>query len=129
MSENRRDPIIRTVPQPADMNGNGDIFGGWVLSQMDIAGGSLAARVAKGRVATVAITAMTFVEPIKVGDMVSIYGEVSKLGRTSITISLETVVRRRHEQVDIRVTHGTYVFVAIDEHGKPRPVPAQDVAV
>jgi acyl-CoA thioesterase YciA len=128
MSENRRDPIIRTVPQPADMNGNGDIFGGWVLSQMDIAGGSLAARVAKGRVATVAITAMTFVQPIKVGDMVSIYGEVSKLGRTSITISLETVVRRRHEQVDIRVTHGTYVFVAIDEHGKPRPVPAQDVA-
>ena len=128
MSENRRDPIIRTVPQPADMNGNGDIFGGWVLSQMDIAGGSLAARVAKGRVATVAITAMTFVEPIKVGDMVSIYGEVSKLGRTSITISLETVVRRRHEQIDIRVTHGTYVFVAIDEHGKPRPVPAQDVA-
>ena len=129
MSENRRDPIIRTVPQPADMNGNCDIFGGWVLSQMDIAGGSLAARVAKGRVATVAITAMTFVQPIKVGDMVSIYGEVSKLGRTSITISLETVVRRRHEEVDIRVTHGTYVFVAIDEHGKPRPVPAQDVAV
>ena len=129
MSESPRDPIIRTVPQPADMNGNGDIFGGWVLSQMDIAGGSLAARVAKGRVATVAITAMTFVQPIKVGDMVSIYGEVSKLGRTSITISLETVVRRRHEQIDIRVTHGTYVFVAIDEHGKPRPVPPQDAAV
>ena len=129
MSDSRRDPIIRTVPQPADMNGNGDIFGGWVLSQMDIAGGSLAARVAKGRVATVAITAMTFVQPIKVGDMVSIYGEVSKLGRTSITISLETVVRRRHEQVDIRVTHGTYVFVAIDEQGKPRPVPPQDAAV
>ena len=126
MPESRRDPIIRTVPQPADMNGNGDIFGGWVLSQMDIAGGSLAARVAKGRVATVAITAMTFVQPIKVGDMVSIYGEVSKLGRTSITISLETVVRRRHEQIDIRVTHGTYVFVAIDEHGKPRPVPPQE---
>ena len=86
----RRDPIVRTVPQPADMNGNGDIFGGWVLSQMDIAGGTLAARVAKGRVATVAITAMTFVQPIKVGDLVSIYGEVSKIGRTSITIALET---------------------------------------
>ena len=78
MAESRRDPIIRTVPQPADMNGNGDIFGGWVLSQMDIAGGALAARVAKGRVATVAITAMTFVQPIKVGDMVSIYGEVTQ---------------------------------------------------
>lgn len=129
MSESRRDPIVRTVPQPADMNGNGDIFGGWVLSQMDIAGGALAARVAKGRVATVAITAMTFVQPIKVGDMVSIYGEVVKVGRTSITIALETMVQRRHEQVDIRVTHGTYVFVAIDDHGKPRPVPAREVTV
>jgi acyl-CoA thioesterase YciA len=127
MAESRREPIVRTVPQPADMNGNGDIFGGWVLSQMDIAGGALAARVAKGRVATVAITAMTFVQPIKVGDMVSIYGEVAKVGRTSITIALETVVQRRHEQTDIRVTQGTYIFVAIDDDGKPRPVPPQEV--
>jgi acyl-CoA thioesterase YciA len=123
MAESRREPIIRTVPQPADMNGNGDIFGGWVLSQMDTAGGQLAGRIAKGRVATVAITAMTFVEPIKVGDLVSIYGEVAKIGRTSVTIDLETVVQRRHDSTDIRVTHGTFVFVAIDEHGKPRPVP------
>ena len=123
MPESRRDPIVRTVPQPADMNGNGDIFGGWVLSQMDVAGGALAARVAKGRVATVAITAMTFVEPIKVGDMVSIYGEVTKIGRTSITVELETVVQRRTEDTDRRVTHGTFVFVAIDGEGKPRPVP------
>ena len=122
MAEAVRDPIIRTVPQPADMNGNGDIFGGWVLSQMDVAGGSLAARVAQGRVATVAITAMTFVQPIKVGDLVSIYGEVSKVGRTSITIALETVVQRRHDPTPIQVTHGTYVFVAIDDDGKPRPV-------
>ncbi|MDI1344159.1 MAG: acyl-CoA thioesterase [Pseudolabrys sp.] len=128
MSESRRDPIVRTVPQPADMNGNGDIFGGWVLSQMDIAGGSLAARVAKGRVATVAITAMTFVQPIKVGDMVSIYGDVVKVGRTSITIDLETVVRRRHEETDLRVSHGTFVFVAIVNVGKPRQVPVQDSA-
>ena len=125
MPDSRRDPIVRTVPHPADMNGNGDIFGGWVLSQMDTAGGSLAARVAKGRVATVAITAMTFVEPIKVGDLVSIYGEVTKVGRTSITIELETVVQRRLEDIDRRVTHGTFVFVAIDEEGKPRPVPQQ----
>ena len=103
------------------MNGNGDIFGGWVLSQMDIAGGTLAARVAKGRVATVAITAMTFVQPIKVGDLVSIYGEVSKIGRTSITIALETVVQRRLDPTPIQVTHGTFVFVAIDDDGKPRP--------
>ena len=128
MSESRRDPIVRTVPQPADMNGNGDIFGGWVLSQMDVAGGALAARVAKGRVATVAITAMTFVEPIKVGDMVSIYGEVQKVGRTSITIDLETVVQRRTGTTDIRVTHGTFVFVAIDEEGKPRAVPREAMA-
>ncbi|HEY2613781.1 MAG TPA: acyl-CoA thioesterase [Reyranella sp.] len=128
MAESRRDPIVRTVPQPADMNGNGDIFGGWVLSQMDVAGGALAARVAKGRVATVAITAMTFVEPIKVGDMVSIYGEVQKVGRTSITIDLETVVQRRTGTTDIRVTHGTFVFVAIDEEGKPRAVPREAMA-
>ena len=128
MAESRRDPIVRTVPQPADMNGNGDIFGGWVLSQMDVAGGALAAKVARGRVATVAITAMTFVEPIKVGDMVSIYGEVEKIGRTSITIDLETVVQRRTGTTDIRVTHGTFVFVAIDEEGKPRAVPGEALA-
>ena len=122
MPEAPRDPIIRTVPQPADMNGNGDIFGGWVLSQMDIAGGTLAARVAKGRVATVAITAMTFVQPIKVGDLVSIYGEVSKVGRSSVTIALETIVQRRLDPTPIQVTHGTFVFVAIDEDGKPRQV-------
>ena len=124
MSESPRDPIIRTVPQPADMNGNGDIFGGWVLSQMDIAGGTMAARVAKGRVATVAITAMTFVQPIKVGDLVSIYGQVSKIGRSSITIDLETVVQRRLDPTPIQVTHGTFVFVAIDDDGKPRQVKA-----
>src|SRR5262245_2808955 len=128
MAHSRRDPIIRTVPQPADMNGNGDIFGGWVLSQMDIAGGALAAKVAKGRVATVAITAMTFVQPIKVGDMVSIYGEVGRIGRSSITVALETVVQRRHDSTEIQVTHGTFVFVAIDEDGKPRPVPQEAMA-
>jgi len=126
MPDSRRDPIVRTVPHPSDMNGNGDIFGGWVLSQMDVAGGALAARVAKGRVATVAITAMTFVEPIKVGDMVSIYGEVIKTGRTSITIELETVVQRRLEDIDRRVTHGTFVFVAIDDDGRPRPLPKSE---
>lgn len=124
MPDHKREPIIRTVPQPADMNGNGDIFGGWVLSQMDIAGGAMAARVAKGRVATVAITAMTFVQPIKVGDIVSIYGAVAKIGRTSITIDLETVVQRRNDAAEIQVTRGTYVFVAIDQDGKPRQVPS-----
>lgn len=118
-----REPILRMVPQPADMNGNGDIFGGWVLAQMDIAGGTVASRTAQGRVATVAITAMTFVQPIKVGDLVSIYGEVRKIGNTSVTVWLETVVERRLDPTPIRVTEGTFVFVAIDEAGKPRPVP------
>lgn len=117
-----REPILRMVPQPADMNGNGDIFGGWVLAQMDIAGGTVASRAAHGRVATVAITAMTFVQPIKVGDLVSIYGEVRKIGNTSVTVWLETVVERRLDPTPIRVTEGTFVFVAIDENGKPRPV-------
>jgi acyl-CoA thioesterase YciA len=128
MAQSRREPIIRTVPQPADMNSNGDIFGGWVLSQMDIAGGALAAKVAKGRVATVAITAMTFLQPIKVGDMVSIYGDVTRIGRTSITIHLQTMVQRRHDATEIQVTHGTFVFVAIDEQGKPRPLPQEAMA-
>lgn len=123
MPDGQRDPIVRTIPQPADMNGNGDIFGGWVLSQMDIAGGTLAARAAKGRVATVAITAMTFVQPIKVGDLVSIYGDVIRVGRSSITIALETIVQRRLDPTPIKVTHGTFVFVAIDDDGKPRAVP------
>ncbi|MBX3501293.1 MAG: acyl-CoA thioesterase [Alphaproteobacteria bacterium] len=118
-----REPILRMVPQPADMNGNGDIFGGWVLAQMDIAGGTVASRAAQGRVATVAITAMTFVQPIKVGDLVSIYGEVRKIGNTSVTVWLETVVERRLDPTPIRVTEGTFVFVAIDDNGKPRPVP------
>ncbi len=124
-----RDPIIRTAPAPADVNGNGDIFGGWVLSQMDIAGGISAARVAQGRVATVAITAMTFHHPIKVGDLVSIYGSIGRIGNSSITIKLETIVQRRLSDAPVKVTEGTYVYVAIDEHGRPRPVPKATVAV
>ena len=124
MPDTHRDPIVRTVPHPSDMNGNGDIFGGWVLSQMDTAGGALAGRVAKGRVATVAITAMTFVEPIKVGDWVSIYGEVSKVGRTSITVHLEAWVVRRKELQSILVTDGNFTYVSIDDNGRPQPVKA-----
>lgn len=118
-----REPVIRTIPRPADMNANGDIFGGWVLAQMDIAGGNVAARVAQGRVATVAITAMTFVQPIKIGDLVTIYGEVERIGSSSITVRLETIVERRLDPTPIRVTEGTFVFVAIDQDGRPRQVP------
>jgi acyl-CoA thioesterase YciA len=120
-----RDPVIRTAPAPADMNGNGDIFGGWVMAQMDIAGGIAAARVAQGRVATVAVAGMTFNKPIKVGDVVSIYGEVERIGNTSVSIKLETIVQRRLDPEPIKVTEGIFVFVAIDDQGRPRPIPKQ----
>ncbi len=125
MTYDKRDPIIRTAPQPRDVNNNGDIFGGWVLSQMDIAGGVVAARRSKGRVVTVAVEAMTFHQPIKVGDMVSIYGEILKVGRTSMHIKLTTIVVRKLDPEEIKVTEGTYIFVAIDENGRPREVPAE----
>jgi len=125
MTTNFRDPIIRTAPQPKDCNNNGDIFGGWVLSQMDIAGGVLASRRAKGRVVTVAVEAMTFHQPIKTGDVVSIYGEILKVGRTSMHIKLETIVARKLDPAEIKVTEGTYIFVAIDDEGNPREVPAE----
>jgi acyl-CoA thioesterase YciA len=96
---------------------------------MDIAGGISAARVAQGRVATVAITAMTFHHPIKVGDLVSIYGSIARIGNTSITVNLETIVQRRLNDAPIKVTEGTYVFVAIDENGRPRPVPKATISV
>ncbi|MCG8491955.1 MAG: acyl-CoA thioesterase [Sneathiellales bacterium] len=125
MTTDFRDPIIRTAPQPKDCNNNGDIFGGWVLSQMDIAGGVVASRRAKGRVVTVAVEAMTFHQPIKTGDVVSIYGEILKVGRTSMHIKLETIVARKLDPAEIKVTEGTYIFVAIDEDGNPREVPAE----
>jgi acyl-CoA thioesterase YciA len=117
-----RDPVIRSAPMPSDVNANGDIFGGWVLAQMDIAGGIIAARTAQGRVATVAVNAMRFHQPIRVGDLVSIYGRVERIGTTSIAVSLETIVTRRLDPTEIRVTEGTFTYVAIDSNGRPRPV-------
>lgn len=117
----RGEPIIRAAPMPSDVNANGDIFGGWVLSQMDVAGGIVASRRAQGRVVTVAVQAMTFHEPIRVGDLVSIYGRVTRVGRTSITVALETVVERRLDPAEIKVTEGHFVYVAIDDNGRPRP--------
>ncbi len=115
--------VIRTVPRPADSNASGDIFGGWILSQMDIAAGVVAAERARGRVVTVAIDAMRFHRPVYVGDLVSVFAKVTKVGRTSMDIAVETYVHRhRSAEEDLLVTEGTFVFVAIDEHGKPRPV-------
>ena len=120
---------IRTLAMPADANPAGDIFGGWVLSQMDIAGGIAAGQRAQGRVATVAVTAMTFHLPVYVGDVLCVYAEVEKVGRTSITIGLEAWALRGRLGDRVRVTQGRFIFVAIDAEGNPRPVPSEEVAV
>lgn len=120
-----REPILRTVPRPGDINSNGHIFGGWVLSQMDIAGGIIAARIARGAVATVAIEAMQFIAPILLGDIVSIYAEVERRGRTSIAIRMDVVATRGLEESEVRVTSGLFTFVALDEQHRPRQLPPE----
>lgn len=119
---------IRTTAMPADTNPNGDIFGGWLMGQMDIAGGSTAIQRAQGRVATVAVDAMTFHKPVFVGDEVSCYTRIERVGNTSISIRVETWVRRARTRELIKVTEGTFVYVAIDGNGRPRPVPPDDAA-
>ena len=114
--------IIRTVPQPADLNVNGNIFGGWVLSQMDLAGAAVAKERAKGSVATVAVNSMKFHRPIEVGDLVSIYADIEKVGRTSITVALEVFAETGPSGTEHKVTEGCYIFVAVDEDGRPRPI-------
>ena len=118
-----REPILRTVPRPADINSNGHIFGGWVLSQMDIAGGIIAGRVAQGACATVAIESMKFIAPILVGDLISIYGEVERIGRTSVAIRLEVEALRNRGAEQVTVTEGVFTFVAIDDNARPRVIP------
>lgn len=115
--------VIRTVPHPADSNASGDIFGGWILSQMDIAGGVVAAERAGARVVTVAVDAMRFHRPVYVGDLVSVFAQVAKIGRTSMDIRVETYVHRRQSaDEELLVTEGKFVFVAIDSEGRPRRV-------
>ena len=118
-----RDPALRTLAMPADANANGDIFGGWLLAQMDMAGAVPAMRRAKGRVATVAVQAMTFHRPVLIGDLVSCYAEVARVGRTSLTVMVETWVERHFGGSIEKVTEGVFTYVAIDTAGKKRPVP------
>lgn len=120
--------VIRTVAMPADTNPNGDIFGGWLMSQMDIGSGILASKTAKARVATVAVEGMSFLRPVKVGDTVACYAWVERIGRTSMTIPVEVWVQpyRRTEQQ--RVTRGVFTYVALDENGKAIPVLRDEVA-
>jgi len=113
---------LRTIAMPSDTNPNGDIFGGWILSQMDLAGGTHAFFEAQGRVATVAVTAMKFHKPVNVGDEVSCYCVTQSVGRTSINVHVETWVRRQRLSEEEQVTEGLFTFVALDADGQPRPV-------
>jgi acyl-CoA thioesterase YciA len=114
---------IRTLAMPADANQNGDIFGGWLLSQMDLGGGVYACKVAKSRTVTVAIEAMNFRKPVFVGDLVSVHGSLVRIGRTSVTIHLEAWVLRRKEMHSILVTDGNFTYVSIDDSGHPQAIP------
>jgi acyl-CoA thioesterase YciA len=116
-------PHLRTVAMPRDANPSGDVFGGWTVSQMDLAGGGFAAEHARGRVATVSIEAMTFLRPVSVGDEVSCYCTLDDEGETSVTVKIETWARARASRESEKVTEGEFKFVAIDEHGKPRALP------
>lgn len=118
----KRDPAIRVVAMPADANAYGDIFGGWLLSVMDNGAGLTAARRAKGRAVTVAMDGMVFHAPVKIGDEVSVYTEIERVGRTSITIAVEAWRRQRSEDTATKVTEAKFTFVAIDDDGNPRAV-------
>ncbi len=118
-----REPALRVVPMPADANPSGDIFGGWIMSQVDIAGAIPAIRLAKGRVATVAVNEFVFKQPVLIGDIVSFYAEVVRVGRTSITVEVEVYAQRgRTEEVCVKVTEATLTYVAVDAERRPRPV-------
>jgi acyl-CoA thioesterase YciA len=116
-------PAIRTVAIPADTNPAGDIFGGWLMAQMDLAAGNAAARRARGRCATVAVEAMAFLSPVFVGDEVSLYAEVASVGRTSMRIAVEAWRRGRAGEETSQVTRAVFTFVAIDAERRPRPIP------
>ena len=121
-----KDPTLRVVPMPRDSNQSGDIFGGWIMAQVDIAGSIPALRLAKGRVATVAVNSFLFKQPVFVGDLVSLYAEVIRVGRTSITVNVEVYAQRKPEREEVvKVTEATLTYVAVDENRGPRVVSTQ----
>ena len=125
MTDLERAPILRVVPGPTDINANGHIFGGWVLSQMDIAAGIVASRRAKGPVATVAIEAMKFIAPIHLRDLISVYADVERVGRTSMAVRIEVIAQRGLGATQVKVTEGVFTFVALDADNRPRLVNAE----
>lgn len=127
VGDERGDLVIRTVAMPADTNANGDIFGGWVLSRMDQGGGVAGVNFAQGRVVTVKVQAMTFHRPMKVGDVLSVYAKVVRVGRTSFDLQIEAWARRFRTITNEKVTDGVFTFVAIDDEGRPRSLPNQSL--
>jgi acyl-CoA thioesterase YciA len=123
------DLCIRTLAMPADTNANGDIFGGWLLSQMDLGGGVFASQIAKSRTVTVAIEAMNFRKPVFVGDLVSVHSKLVRVGKTSIAVHLEAWVLRRKEMKSILVTDGNFTYVAIDDQGHPQTIGPEDAPI
>ena len=122
MTTDSPEPILRVAPRPGDINSNGHIFGGWVLSQMDIAGGVVASRAADGPVATVAIEAMTFIAPILLQDIISVHAHVERKGRTSMGIRIEVIAERARGAEQVKVTEGLFTFVALDDNHRPRAI-------
>ena len=116
------DPVLRVVPMPSDVNSTGDIFGGWIMAQVDIAGSIPAFRLARGRVATIAVNSFLFKQPVMVGDLVSFYAEVARVGRTSITVNVEVYAERGVMQETVKVTEATLTYVAVGPDRRPRPV-------
>jgi acyl-CoA thioesterase YciA len=118
-----RELVMKVIPMPADCNANGDIFGGWVMAQVDLAGSVLPARYARGRLATVAVNEFVFKQPVRVGDILSFYAQVTRLGNTSVTVQVEVMAERYSNQGHfVKVTEATLTYVAIDDKGKPVPV-------
>jgi acyl-CoA thioesterase YciA len=116
--------VLKVIPMPADTNGNGDIFGGWVMAQVDLAGSVLPARHVQGRMATVAVNEFIFKQPVRVGDILSFFSSVTRVGRTSITVQVEVYAERFRSQGQyVKVTEASLTYVAIDDDGRPRPIP------
>jgi acyl-CoA thioesterase YciA len=121
-----KQPALRVLPMPADANQHGDIFGGWIMAQVDIAGGVVAARRARGRVATVAVNSFQFKQPVFIGDLLSFYAEIVRIGTTSITVNVEVYAQRRPTDIQVvKVTEATLTYVATGEDRRPRPVPPE----
>jgi acyl-CoA thioesterase YciA len=121
-----REPTLRVIPMPADANHTGDIFGGWIMAQVDLAGAVPAMRAAKGRVATIAVNSFVFKQPVFVGDIVSLYAEVQRVGRTSITVSVEVYAQHRSAaDAGVKVTEAVLTYVAVDANRRPRVVSVQ----